>query len=166
MAPIPSPYPSGCKIARFGTRSYCSCAAGCLSEYPPPQKFVLNVQPTSKYPWSLFVGRRVMDGDLSPPVTCNWVNHGDPDPVTRSKATLLKGIESPSGALTWRLSFDNLPACIGVASTLVDGTNDCCTDLYYGLAVIWFSTLCFVGPGPNPEIDLWPVAFDFTESDL
>jgi len=166
MPPIPNPYVKGCKIVRGDTRSYCTCAGGCKGEYPPPAKWVMNVQPTSKYPWSLYVGRRVMTGNLTGPILCEWINSSDPNPHTRNEVKLEKRLSAPAGNLVWFLAFQGAPACVRVSGEYIDGTNECCTDLFFGLGIIWFTLFCLTGPGINPLIDFWPVRFDFTEADL
>ncbi len=166
MAEIPSPYLSGCKIRHNDVRSFCTCAGGCKSDYPPPARWVVNVQPTSKHPWSRFVGRHILFQELVAPVACTWKSlvgsHDDPFEFIR----LAKELEAPSGNLLWRLSFNNIPACLTTTSFQVDGLGRCCVDLHWGILNTWFSTLCVVGPGPNPDIDVWPVAFDFEVADL
>ncbi len=166
MPAIPNPYVEGCKIVHGDTRSYCTCYTGCKGEYPPPAKWVMNVQPTSKYPFSLYVGRRIMTGNLMGPITCEWINSSDPNPHTRNEARLQKFIAPPAGDLNWLLGFLGAPLCFRIEGNLFDGNNECCKDLFWGLGVIWFTMLCLPGPGPNPAIDMWPVRFDFTEADL
>jgi hypothetical protein len=81
-------------------------------------------------------------------------------------ANLAETVSAPSGDLRWELRFHFGFLCVTAAAFQADGTGMCCKDLYWGLSVIWFGTACAFGPGINPEIDIWPVRFDFTEADL
>lgn len=72
----------------------------------------------------------------------------------------------PGGLLRWELRFKDVPNCLATNSIMTDALGQCCIDLHWDIFDVWFGTLCFFGPGPSPDIDVWPVRFDFEETDL
>jgi len=166
VAPIPSPYPTGCPLPAGDPRSYCSCAVGCNSNYPPPDRWVVNVQPTTRHPWSEFVGRSLLRSKNRASSTCDWESRVGSHPWPFENIRLFKDLQAPGNFLRWKLRFQNLKFCLTIDSFLIDAFNDCCTDLHWDVSSTWFSTLCAIGPGVDPDIDVWPVRFDFEEEDI
>ena len=166
MAAIPSPYLSGCKIRRNDPRSYCTCYGGCKSDYPPPDQWVVNVQPTTKSPFSGFVGRRILHSTATGIDTCVWATDLGDYPRPGAICRLTKELTLPDGFLRWRLDFVGGFLCALASSFKTDAFGNCCVDLHWGILDTWFGTACAFGPGINPDIDLWPVPFDFEDADL
>jgi len=164
---IPNPYTSGCRIVAGDPRSSCRCFALCAVGHPPADRYVVDFDQNDRYPFNLFPKRTLFQFTGVSPVFCIFhpmPGQGIPGPPVDFFLwrTVAAGLPGP---WDWMLRIVDTPSCIATQLrwTVLNGV--CCQDEYPSGVTSWAFTLCASVP-PLPDVNIWPVRFDFEVADL
>ena len=167
MPAIANPYANGCRINAGDPRSWCECFGLCAVGHPPALKYVVDFDQNTNNPYNNVPRRTLFERVTVGGVICIWEPvAGQGVPGFPFKYFLRKGFNPSDPTLwVWTLRIENPPGCISTEIVWNPPGQICCQDEYANLAASWVFFLCSSTP-PFPDVNVWPVPFDFELADL
>ena len=167
MPAIPSPYPSGCRIVANDPRSYCECFGNCALGHPPALKYVIDSRPNVAYPYTRIPNRTLFTRVVVSTQDCEW----QPEPFQGIPPfpfmfRLFKFTDPfPPNEIRWKVRIEDPPGCVATEIQWAAPDGLCCQDEFANGTGSWVDFACPSGT-PRPDVNVWPVPFDFVVDDL
>lgn len=166
--PVPSPYPNGCRQwVADPIRTQCTCASNVREGASPPSKWVVWIPPSEHFPWGNFEGQWICEYEIVGEAFCTWrspTGYDPDDPNRRVQVQCENG--GPGGTRKlWKLRLERPGECTAIDGPIPTSGFQGCFEGAVPFDANWTHTACLPN-GPNPEINIWPVPFWFTQTHL